>query len=251
VLLDEKTAVIYGGGGSIGGAVARAFAREGARVYLAGRTLETLERVADEIRSAGGAAETAVVDALDEQAVDRHADAVAADAGGIDVSFNLIAHPFAHGKPIAEMAVDDFTDPVSTAVRTTFLTARAAARHMIPQRSGVILVFGGSGDPVRNYYIGGTQVAFEALECMRRQLAAELGPHGIRTVTLRTGGVPATLPDSGEYREIVEKTIVEPTLLGRAATLEDVGNVAAFVASDKARTMTAATANISCGALID
>jgi enoyl-[acyl-carrier-protein] reductase (NADH) len=146
------------------------------------------------------------------------------------------------------MAVDDFTNEIVTAERSTFLTARAAARHMIPQGSGVILVFGGSGDPVRNFYIGGTQVAFEALECMRRQLAAELGRHGIRTVTLRTGGVPETIPGRDE---IIEKTMLEPTMLGRAATLEDVGNVAAFVASDKARTMTAATANISCGALID
>jgi NAD(P)-dependent dehydrogenase (short-subunit alcohol dehydrogenase family) len=252
LLLDDKTAVIYGGAGSIGGAVARAFAREGARVHLAGRTRATLERVAGEIRAAGGIAETAEVDALDEQAVDRHADAVAAEAGGIDISFNLISHPAVHGTPLPEMAVEDFMSSVLTAVRTTFLTARAASRHMIRQGSGVILVFGGSGDPMRDYYIGGTQVAFEALECMRRQLAAELGRHGIRAVTLRTGGVPEALPDSvRERKEIIEKTMVEPTLLGRAATLEDVGNVAAFVASDRARTMTAATANISCGALID
>jgi 3-oxoacyl-[acyl-carrier protein] reductase len=136
VLLEGKNAVIYGGGGSIGGAVARAFAREGARVHLAGRTLETLEKVAEKIRSAGGAAETAVVDALDEGAVDRHADRVAAEAGAIDISFNAITHPHKHGIPLAEMAVDDFLAPVQVAVRTTFLTARAAARHMIPGAPG-------------------------------------------------------------------------------------------------------------------
>src|ERR671914_2398276 len=135
VLLENKNAMIYGGGGSIGGAVARAFAREGARVFLAGRTLATLEAVAAQIRSAGGAAETAEVDALDENAVDEHADAVAADAGGIDISFNLIAHPYTHGTPLAEMAVGDFMAPVETAARTTFMTARAAARHMIARRS--------------------------------------------------------------------------------------------------------------------
>ena len=136
MLLEDKNAVIYGAGGAIGGAVARAFAREGAGVFLAGRTGATLEEVAEEIRAAGGAAETAQVDALDEQAVDRHADAVAAEAGGIDISFNLIAHPYTHGIPLAEMAVDDFMAPVETAARTTFLTARAAARHMIPQALG-------------------------------------------------------------------------------------------------------------------
>ncbi len=252
MLLENKNAVIYGGGGAIGGAVARAFAREGARVFLAGRTLESLEEVAEEIRSAGGVAETAQVDALDEKAVDEHADAVAAEAGGIDISFNLISHPSVHGTPLAEMAVEDFTQEVMTAVRTTFLTARAAARHMIRQRSGVILIFGGDGDPIRNYYIGGTQVAFSALEAMRRQLACELGPYGVRVVTLRTGGVPESIPEIVPGRDdIVERTIVAPTMLGRAATLEDVGNVAAFVASERARTMTAATANISCGALVD
>ena len=251
MLLEDKNAVIYGGGGSIGGAVARAFAGEGARVFLAGRTLSKLERVAGEIGSAGGVAETAQVDALDEQAVDEHADAVAADAGGIDISFNLITHPYAHGTPMAEMALADFVAPVETAVRTMFLTSRAAARHMIRQGSGVILVFGGSGDPLRDYYIGGTQVAYEAMECMRRQLAAELGPHGVRTVTLRTGGVVDSLPEAFEGRDEIVDGIVKHTMLGRAATLEDVGNAAAFAASDRARAMTAATVNVSCGALID
>jgi 3-oxoacyl-[acyl-carrier protein] reductase len=251
VLLEDRNAVIYGGGGSIGGAVARAFAREGATVFLAGRTRSKLEAVADEIRSAGGVAEIAEVDALDETAVDEHVDAVAADAGGIDVSFNLITHPHTHGIPMAAMAVDDYAAPVATAVRTMFLTARAAARHMIRQASGVILVFGGSGPPLRDYYLGGTQVAFEAMESMRRQLSAELGPNGIRVVTLRTGGVPESLPEGFDGREAIIEGMERATMLGRAATLEDVGNVAAFVASDRARTMTAATANISSGALID
>jgi 3-oxoacyl-[acyl-carrier protein] reductase len=253
VLLEDKNAVIYGGGGSIGGAVARAFGREGARVFLAGRTQAKLDAVAEDIRGAGGAAETAEVDALDEKSVDAHADAMAKEAGSIDISFNLITHPYTHGTPLAEMDVDDFMAPIDTAARTTFITARAAARHMIPKRSGVILAFGGPGDraaPMRDYYLGGTQVAFDAIETMRRQLSVELGPHGIRFVTLETGGVTESLPGEDGSNEIAQM-IADATLLGRAATLEDVGNVAAFVASDKARVMTAATANVSCGALID
>ena len=115
----------------------------------------------------------------------------------------------------------------------------------------MILVFGGSGDPLRDYYIGGTQVAFEALESMRRQLAAELGRHGVRVVTLRTGGVPESIPEGIPGREAIVEGIESLTMLGRAATLEDVGNAAAFAASERARTMTAATVNISCGALVD
>jgi 3-oxoacyl-[acyl-carrier protein] reductase len=251
MLLENKNAVIYGGGGAIGGAVARAFAGEGARVFLAGRTLATLEAVAEEIRSAGGVAETAEVDALDETAVDEHADAVAASAGGIDISFSLISHGDVHGTPLAEMPLEDFERPVRNAVRTMFLTSRAAARRMIKQGSGVILAFGGSGDPMGDYYIGGTQVAFDAIESMRRQLAAELGRHGVRSVTLRTGGVPESLPQGIVGREAIAAGIEQATMLGRGATLEDVGHAAAFVASDRARTMTAATVNISWGALVD
>jgi len=251
MLLEGKTAVIYGGGGAIGGAVARTFAREGARVFLAGRTLAKLEAVADDIRAAGGAAETAEVDALDAAAVDAHADEVAAQAGSLDVSFNLISHGDVQGTPMAEMELEDYVRPVVTAVSTTFLTARAAARHMTRQGSGVILVFGGSGPPLQGYNLGGLQVAFEALESMRRQLSSELGRHGVRVVTLRTGGVPETIPDPDDRMREVIADIEGMTMLGRAATLEDVGNAAAFAASHRARTMTAATINISCGALID
>jgi 3-oxoacyl-[acyl-carrier protein] reductase len=123
---------------------------------------------------------------------------------------------------------------------------------MIPRRSGVILAFGGPGDrsaPLRDYYLGGTQVAFDAIETMRRQLAVELGPHGIRVVTLASGGVPESVP--GEAGDEIVEMIEAQSLLGRAATLEDVGNAAVFAASDWGRTLTAAIVNVSCGALID
>jgi 3-oxoacyl-[acyl-carrier protein] reductase len=251
MLLENKNAVIYGAGGSIGGAVARAFGREGAHVFLAGRTLTTLDRVAEEIRSAGGVAETAQLDALDETALDEHADAVAANAGGVDICFNLISYGDVQGTPLAEMPLEDFERPVVTAVRTQFLTSRAAARHMIKQGSGVILLFGGDGEPLPDYYLGGFQVALRAIESLRRQVASELGPHGIRVVTLQTGGVPETIPESFDGGEAIVEGIVGLTMLKRAATLEDVGNVAAFAASDHARTMTATALNITCGAIVD
>lgn len=251
MLLKDKNAVIYGGGGAIGGAVARAFAKEGARVFLAGRTRATLEAVAHDIRSAGGLADTAEVDALDGTTVDAHADAVAASAGSIDICMSVISQGDVQGTPLIDMSLDDYERPIMTSVRSTFLTSRAVARHMIKQGSGVILAFGGSGDPIRNYSIGGVQVALHAVEAMRRQLSSELGRFGIRVVTLRTGGIPESIPATGPERAEIVEMIAKETLLGRVATLEDVGQVAAFVASDHARSMTAATVNISCGALID
>ena len=135
-------------------------------------------------------------------------------------------------------------------MRSNFLTTAAAARHMKKQGDGVILFFGGHGDPARDYYLGGTQVAFEAVESMRRQLSAELGKDGIRAVTLRSGGVPDSVPEF-DGRDAIVEGIVGETMLGRAATYEDVGNAAVFAASDKGRMMTAATVNVSCGALVD
>jgi 3-oxoacyl-[acyl-carrier protein] reductase len=254
MLLEGKNAVIYGGAGSVGSAVARAFGREGARVFLAGRTRETLEAVAEEIRSAGGQAESSVVDAVDEKAVDEHADGVVSAAGSLDVSMNVISHPATHGTPLYEMSVDDYMDSIEVAARTTFITSRAAARQMVSQGGGVILFFGGPGDrsgPLRDYYLGGTQAAFDAIETLRRQLSVELGRHGVRVVTLSSGGLPESLPEDFDGRDAIVELIEGQTLTGRAATLEEAGNAAAFAASDQAASMTAATLNISAGALID
>lgn len=258
MLLEGKNAIIYGAGGAIGGAVARTFVREGASVYLAGRTLDRVEAVADEIRGTGGTAQAARVDALDETAVDAHADAVAATAGTIDISFNLTSTGDVQGTPVVEMSLADFERPVVTRVRTQFLTARAAARHMIKQGSGVILSLGGPGgrDPIRDYYtggyqvcLGGSQVAFGAIDILRRQLACELGPHGIRVVTLQSGGVPETI--SEDWREVITEGLVSSSMLKHAETLDDVGNVAAFAASDLARCMTATALNMTYGRVAD
>ncbi|GAA3608183.1 SDR family NAD(P)-dependent oxidoreductase [Microlunatus ginsengisoli] len=253
MMLEGKTAIVYGGAGSIGGAVARGFAREGARVFLAGRTLESLEVVAEEIRAGGGQAQADVVDALDETAVDAHVARVVATSGGLDISFTAIADNDVQGTPMVEMDVADYLAPIVTNVRSKFITARAAARPMRAQRSGVILYFGGAPNraPFTDYYIGGVLTAFEAVEAMRRQLASELGRDGIRVVSLRTGGIPESLPADFEGREAIVASMAQDSLLGRTATLADVAAVAAFVASDRAATMTAATVNVSCGALVD
>ena len=249
MLLENKVAVIYGAGGPIGGAVSRAFAREGARNFLAGRTKAKLDKVADEIRSNGGSAETAVVDALEQQAVDQFVDEVVEQAGRIDISFNVIGYGDVQ-QPLLELSVEDFLQPITNAMRTQFLTTRAAARHMVRNGSGVILHFGGGG-PQTQPGLGGFKIALDAIEGLRRQWAVELGPHGIRVVTLKTGGIPETIPDTNPERDHIINDLLPTTLLHRTATLADVGNVAVFVASDQARTITSTEVNISCGAIVD
>jgi NAD(P)-dependent dehydrogenase (short-subunit alcohol dehydrogenase family) len=175
MLLGNKNGVIYGGGGSIGGAVAREFSREGARVFLAGHTRENLEAVANDIESDGGVAEVAVLDALDEQAVNEHAQAVVSQAGSIDVSFNLITRGDVQGIPLINMTTDDLLRAVINGLRSNFVTARAAARRMVEQGSGVILALD-SGSANGSPMMGSTGPADAATDTFIRNLAAEIGP---------------------------------------------------------------------------
>lgn len=261
MLLERKNAVIYGGAGSVGAAVARAFAREGARVFLAGRTVATLDQVAEELSGDGGAVETAQVDALDQRAVDEHADAVAAKAGGIDVSFNAISHGDVHGVPLLELSLEDFARPITIAMRSQFLTTKAAARHMTRQGSGVIMAITATTARPALPEIGGTGVTFDAIESQCRQWACELGPHGVRVVRvvwLQTTGLPEALADgiypaygtgpaNGMTRTELIAWMQRSTQLKRLTSLAEVGDVAAFLASDHAAAMTATGANITCG----
>jgi 3-oxoacyl-[acyl-carrier protein] reductase len=260
VLLENKIALVYGAGGPIGGAVARAFAREGARVFLAGRTRTTLDKVASEISALGGVAEVTEVDALDESKVDEHAAAIVRKVGSLDISFNAISHGDVHGSPLLEMPFEDFVRPISTAVRSKFLTFRAAARQMATRRSGVIMTITATTARQAIPEVGGTGVAFDALESLCRQWACELGPLGIRVVWLQTTGIPEAFHDSGGMQpaygtgqpmtsEELVAWMRDKTMLRRLTTLADLGNMAALVASDRAAAMTAAGMNVTCGAI--
>ena len=259
MLLEDKTAVVYGGAGSVGRAVARAFAREGARVVLAGRTRASLDEVATEIAGSGGTVETAQVDALDQRAVDEHADAVAAEAGGIDVSFNAISHGDVHGAPLLEMSFEDFVRPITTATRSQFLTTRAAARHMTRQGSGVVMTVTAATARLAIPEVGGTGVTFDAIESQCRQWACELGRHGVRVVWLQTTGLPEALAaidvfpsygtgsGAGMTRAELIAWMRGSTQLDRLTSLAEVGDMAAFMASDHAVAMTATAVNLTCG----
>jgi 3-oxoacyl-[acyl-carrier protein] reductase len=255
MLLESKTAIVYGGGGAIGSAVAAAFAREGARVFLAGRSRPALDGVANGIRGAGGMAEAATVDALDRAAVEAHAAAVAATGNGIDIAFNATSNDDLQGTPLLDMRYDDFLRPVTKSVTTHFNIATAVGRPMAARGTGAILVMGGGREAIPA--LGGAHVAWAALAALCRQLAAELGPSGVRVTWLLSPGSPE--PDTGarEARQLSAGTSqpgdpdAAATLLGRRPTYGDVANAAAFLASDWARTMTATEVNITGGAVVD
>ncbi|HTZ26891.1 MAG TPA: SDR family oxidoreductase, partial [Streptosporangiaceae bacterium] len=194
MMLQDKVAVIYGAGGAVGGAVARAFAADGASLFLTGRTLAPVGAVGKDIAAAGGSAAAAEVDALDEQAIDQHLRSVTAAAGLVDISFNAVGIPNRSilGVPLADLDAAEFTRPVRDYTTSYFLTARLAARRMIPQKSGVIMTV--SALPARRGTAlnGGYGAAQAAKEALTRDLSAELAPHGIRVVALRPHGMPET-----------------------------------------------------------
>jgi NAD(P)-dependent dehydrogenase (short-subunit alcohol dehydrogenase family) len=261
MLLQNKVAVIYGAGGSVGGTTARAFAREGARVFLVGRTLEPLKVVADDIVAGGGVADVAQVDALDKEAVEEHMKQVVERAGRVDISFNVIGLGHAQGTPLLEMTPEFLASPIDIAMRAQFLTATAAGRHMSKQGSGVILAFTAQAGRKPYPKAGGFSVACAAIEGLCRQLAQELGPKGIRVICLRSSGSPDTpgvraamqlhAENAGVSLEEWQAHIAEATLLKRMPLLAEVANAAVLMASDHASAMTGAIANLTCGELVD
>ncbi|MDL4815625.1 SDR family NAD(P)-dependent oxidoreductase [Actinomadura opuntiae] len=259
MLLENKNAIIYGAGGSIGTAVATAFARQGATVFLAGRTREPLDTVAAAIAADGGRADVTVLDALDEKAVEAHARRVA-DAGGIDVSLNLITRGDVQGMPLTQMPVDDFVSPITTGVTTNFITARTAARHMAERGSGVVLALN-SGSAKGSPMMGGTGPADAAIDALVRNLAQECGPSGVRVVGIWTSGLPETLSpeklaqfgppmEEAAFQALLTR-LDEMRLLRRSPTLAQIADTAAFLASDGAAAITGTFVNATSGVFTD
>jgi NAD(P)-dependent dehydrogenase (short-subunit alcohol dehydrogenase family) len=258
-LLENKRAIVYGAGGGLGGGVARAFAREGATVFLVGRTKATLQRVADDIASRGGRAHVAVVDALDEDAVEEHTRSVVEQAGGIDVSFNLITRGDVQGTPLVEMKTDDLLRAVVNGLQSNFITARAAGRRMVEQGSGVILHLNSASGEGAMPGMGSTGPADAATESFMRYLAAELGPRGVRVCGIWTAGVVETLTKEkmaavgGENvpdPQALEQMIAGMSGLRRTPKLADVAEVATFLASDRAAGMTGTMVNVTSGLVL-
>ncbi|QYN36294.1 SDR family oxidoreductase [Pseudonocardia sp. DSM 110487] len=266
LLLEKKNAVIYGGGGAIGGAIARVFAREGARVFVAGRTQAKLDAVAHDIAAAGGTVETAHVDVLDERAVQEHADAIAATAGSIDVAVNAVSVMHDQGTLLADLSLEEFMRPIDGFLRPLFITSKAVARHMGRERPGVVLILSEPGAKLATSGILGHGVSAAGKEAFSRLLAAELAPGNIRVVDIRPHAV-VDAPAAGSYtkdlfarsaaatgqsvQEFLEGGLAQGTLLKRLPTLTEIAETAAFLASDRAGAMTGTVANLSGGALVD
>lgn len=260
-LLDGKVAVIYGAAGGVGSSVAKAFAREGAAVFLAGRTESSLHSVAKEISSKGGLVEVAKLDALDAKSVEAHLDAIVKAKGRLDVSFNLIGTGVAMGSRLTDLSDERFADAAFKKVRSIFITMTAAARRMEKQGTGVILALTAPNARLPRPNSGGFAIGGAAIEALCRQLAFEVGPRGVRVVCLRTGGTPdnpvlqevfAHLAKlRGTSPEAIANSEAEITALKRPPMLADISNAAVLIASDYASGITATVVNASNGELVD
>jgi NAD(P)-dependent dehydrogenase (short-subunit alcohol dehydrogenase family) len=251
-MLKDKIAVVYGGAGSLGAGIGKAYAEAGARVFLVGRTEATLKTAADAI-----GAEYDVLDARDEAAVEAHAASVVERAGRIDISFNLVPRGDFQGVPLTEMSVEDYTRPVVQGIACQFITARAAARRMTAQGSGVILSLdsaSGNGSPM----MGGTAAADGAIDALIRQFAQEVGPAGVRVCGIWTAGVADTLTpeklaaagapgmDEAAVRGVVGH-LDSMRMTRRSPRIADIAALATFLASDAGVAITGTWVNATAG----
>ncbi|MEO6546720.1 MAG: SDR family oxidoreductase [Ferruginibacter sp.] len=252
-LLKNKNAVIYGAGGSLGGAVAKALAAAGAKVFLTGRNHSSVAAVAEEIIKAGGDAAVDEVDALNEKEITKHIEKMVQEVGTVDISFNAIGVDVVMNIPLVDLSLDDFVKPITTTMQTRFLTAKAAAKVMVKQGSGVIVTLtatpGGIGYP----YNGDFATACSAVENFSMNLAIELGVYGIRVVNIRSGGSP----DSKVFQNAMDvdpqgmtsvlKQMEADTILKKLPLMADIANLAVFLSSDMAGKITGVTVDVTSG----
>jgi len=259
--IENKVAVIYGDG-AVGGAIAKAFAREGAEVFLTGRTAFKLNAIVEEIEASGGIIETAVIDALNEQQVEKHLNDSIRKTGKIDISFNAIGIPQKgiQGLPLTELPVESFSLPINTYTRSHFITAKASARQMVKQGYGVILMHTPNASRISAPFVGGMVPAWAAIEAISRSLSVECGPYGVRSVCLLTTGIPET-PLIDEVWDIHGKAngisfeqfnaVMEGgTHRKRLTTLEELTNAAVFAASDEGSAITGSVFNLTAGMIV-
>ena len=253
MFLANKNAIIFGAGGSLGGAVAIGLAKQGARVFLTGHHLTPVKKIVDKIISSGGKAEAAEVDALDEKEVNAYIDSLVTSARTVDISFNAIGWQDVQNIPLTEMSLADFLRPITIAMQTQFITATASARIMIKQGSGVILTLTATPGGIGYANVGGFGPACCAVESFSRDLASELGPHNVRVINIRSAGSPDSRPfvEALENDQQTAKTFLRKmesdTMLKKLPMKEDIANVASFLASDLAGKITGVTIDVTCG----
>ena len=260
--LKNKVAVVYGNGG-VGTAIATAFANEGAMVYLAGRTSKKIKTIADAIVVAGGKIETVILDTLDETAVENHMDEIIRKSGRIDITFNAIGLPqtSTQGTALTELSTEQYILPITTYNQSHFITAKAAAKRMVQQKSGVIMMHIPNPSRISQPFIGGMPSTWAGIEALCRSISVEYGSLGVRSVCLLTTAIPETPlidevfeihgkahnTDYDQFRAVMESM----THRKRLTSLEELTNTAVFAASDEGSAITGTAINLTAGMIVN
>ena len=261
MLLKDKVAVVYGGSGAVGSAVARAFAREGAIVHLVARHPEPLEAVAQEICRSGGVAFAQCADAFNPEAVADHLERVIGQSGPVKIAFSAIDWGDSQGSDLVDHDFETFITPVRNGLRSWFNVGTAYARHMGDHGGGVILGITANAGRQAFGQMGGFGIACAAVEHFLRHLAVENGPKGVRCCWVRSPGSPDTpgikevwsihAKERGVSFDELHAEFAKDTPLRRISSLGQVADAAVLLASDLASSMTATMVNATGGAQVD
>ena len=261
--LKDKTAVVFAASGEIAGAVAQSFSRHGAKVYVTARNLEAANMLADQITANGGYAEAAKVDALNEAEIDDFLKKVVADNGKLDIVFNGIGASYSEmgGRPSTTAATfGQFMAPIEKICGSQFLTSRVAAKYMIETRSeGTILLLTAALSRSKLSNVAGITAASAAIEGLTRVMATEWGPDGIKVICICPGALMETKRISGwieaaaqQYGIPTEQMVAQYKafdLLKTSPTLKQVGETAAFLASETGVAFNSHIVDVDCGKL--
>jgi len=244
--LKNKVAVVFAASGAIAGAVAKSFAEYGAKVYVSGRDFETVKALADSIKKTGGKAEAAQVDAMNEAEIDQYLNKIVAKNGKLDIVFNGIGvrpSQSDYGTYSTQISFEQFMKPIQTHVGSQFLTSRIAARYMMQTQShGTILMLTASLSRLKLPFMAGVTAACTGIEGLTRVFAAEFGQAGIKVICLNPTSLnetrtiqetnAASAKSMGIQAEALQQMLGSQYLLKKSPTLHDVGETAAFLASD-------------------
>ncbi len=259
--LKDKVAVVFAASGDISGAVAQSFSQHGAKVYVTARNLVAVNTLAQEIRAYGGYAEAAIVDALNETEIDNFLKKVVADNGKLDVVFNGIGSNYNEmgGRPSAIAATfEQFMAPMEKICGSQFLTSRVAAKYMMQTQSeGTILLLTAALSRSKLSNVAGITAASAAIEGLTRVMATEWGGDGIKVICICPGALMETRRISGwidaaaqQYGMPPEQLVAQYKafdILKTSPTLKQVGETAAFLASETGVAFNSHIVDVDCG----
>jgi 3-oxoacyl-[acyl-carrier protein] reductase len=248
-----KVAIITGASTGLGPVMSRMLADEGARVVMAARRVELVEEAAAQI---GDAAIAVRADVTSEADVAAMVDVAMTRWGQVDIMMNNAAVP-GTDKFIWEQTLENWNATIAVDLTAAMLCSREVLRRsMMERRSGVILNFsstaGWNGMPRKSHY----SAAKAGLRTLTKVIAQEVGSYGIRCncvvpgqieTALLKAWIERTAKEQGVSYEERLQTTLKDMALKIVSTPEDVANLALFLASDAARTITGQSINVDAG----